>query len=518
MGQIVWTNLPYGNYVVKETTIPVNYTASQTTWNVTVDGTTPNVTINAVNTYVPPQKGSITLVKTDADTNAAISGAYFQLWVWNETAWQAVGTPIATNASGQIVWTGLGAGAYCVTETQAAPGYELGSLVVNYGNGQQYIELAGNANLAIAATNRKSTQPPPPPPDGCWPMYEPMDVVTSLDGRTVYFLDTDNHLVRSMVLQSDGSWKLVEVAGAYQGNSAGAYYNDGNPRNAKFAAPQGIAIDKNNVLYIADTNNNVIRRISADRTTIITIAGIPGYGGFSGDNGPAASAELYHPVGLAVDANATALYIADMGNHRIRKIDLLTGIITTVAGTGTPSVNSATSEGVGDGLPATQASLYFPHDVAIDAYGNLYIADSANNRIRKVSGGVITTIAGNGYNNGLNAPKGVAVDAAGNVYVSDSGNNIVKKYIPSGGGYTMVPFAGTGVGGFNGENGTTQPSVWYPATSGQVYYPRGIHADAFGNVYFADEKNGAVRVVAADGSLRTVVGNGVENGYTPLQN
>ncbi len=269
-------------------------------------------------------------------------------------------------------------------------------------------------------------------------MYEPMDVAVAPCGNYIVFLDTDHHIVRKI----GKSGNLSTLAGVLEIGSAGGYSDGGGDAlKAKFNAPQGIVIDKEGNIYIADTNNHLVRKISRDGR-ISNIAGTPGIGAYSGDGGAAVNAQLNKPIGLALDSKGN-LYIADTNNHRIRKIDMTTGIITTVAGSDRLPTNSATAEGIGDDQAATTASLFFPHDIAIDAADNLYIADSHNHRIRKVlaSTGVITTIAGNGYmgvsgenadaeNVRLSWPKGVAVDANGRVYISDTGNHAVKVLIP----------------------------------------------------------------------------------------
>ena len=175
--------------------------------------------------------------------------------------------------------------------------------------------------------------------------------------------------------------------------------------------------------------------------------------GYSGDNGPATSAELAGPTGVALDASGN-LYIADYGNNRIRKVSP-SGIITTVAGNGTDGFS-------GDNGPATSAELADPWGVALDASGNLYIADIYNNRIRKVSpSGIITTVAGNGTggysgDNGpatsaeLYDPSGVALDASGNLYIADYGNDRIRKVSPSG---IITTVAGNGTVGYSGDNG-----------------------------------------------------------------
>jgi len=188
-------------------------------------------------------------------------------------------------------------------------------------------------------------------------------------------------------------------------------------------------------LYIADTHNNRIRKVSDGIITTVAGDGPDTYdGSFGGDNGPAISAQLNYPQGVAVDA-AGNLYIADSLNNRVREVS--SGVITTIAGNGAAGYS-------GDEGPATGAELDYPSGVAVDAAGNLYIAEYYNHSIRKVSNGIITTIAGNGSqgfsgdggpaaNARLNSPYSVAVDAAGNVYVADTGNNRIRVLTPARG-------------------------------------------------------------------------------------
>ncbi len=270
-------------------------------------------------------------------------------------------------------------------------------------------------------------------------MYEPMDVIIAPCGKYVFFLDTDHHIIRMI----DQNGNLKTVAGVLEIGSAGGYASgNGDPLKAKFKTPQGIAIDKSGNLYVADTGNHIIRKISLKNHTITTIAGQPGIGGYSGDGGQAKDATLRQPMGLAFDSKGD-LYFADVFNHVVRKIDMSTGKISTVAGSGKLPTNSATAEGVGDNGDALDARLLYPHDIAIDAADNLYIADSGNHRIRKVFADTneIITIAGDGILGAstassdatsvhLNWPKGVVVDAKGVVYISDTLNHVVRKLIP----------------------------------------------------------------------------------------
>jgi hypothetical protein len=226
-----------------------------------------------------------------------------------------------------------------------------------------------------------------------------------------------------------------------------------------------------------------------------TVAG-GGYYLVLGDNGPATSAYLYDPGGVAVDS-AGNVYIADGENNRLRKVS--NGVITTVAGNGTPGFS-------GDNGPATSAQLHDPARVAVDSAGNLYIADNNNYRIRKVSNGAITTVAGNGTRgfSGDNIPAtsaqfhdpfGVAVDSAGNLYIADSGNNRIRK-VANG---IITTVAGNGTPGFSGDNG--------PATSAQLNGPAGVAVDSAGNLYIADGGNNRIRKVS-NGVITTVAGNG----------
>ncbi len=297
----------------------------------------------------------------------------------------------------------------------------------------------------------------------------------------LYIADRDNHRVRKVT--PAGTISTVAGTGGMD------FSGDGGPATAaQMRDPGGVAVDAAGNLYIADTNNHRIRKVTP-AGTISTVAGVAGLG-FSGDGGPATAAHLFGPVGVAVDA-AGNLYIADTRNNRIRKVDSA-GDIHTVAGTGT-------SGSSGDGGSATLAQLSGPMAVAVDAAGNLYIADGYNNRIRKVdSAGDIHTVAGTGiYGSSgdggsatvarLGNPYGVAVDAAGNLYISDSGNHRIRKVDSAG---TIHALAGTGTSGFSGDGG--------PAAAAQFFIPYGVSVDAAGNtLYIADLNNNRIRKVSA---------------------
>lgn len=246
--------------------------------------------------------------------------------------------------------------------------------------------------------------------------------------------------------------------------------------------------------------------------SINTVAG-NAIAGYSGDGGLATSAELSNPTGVAVDTIGN-IYIADSANNRIRMVTASTGVITTVAGNGTAGYNNS------DGVAATSANLNSPHGVAVDTAGNIYIADTGNHRIRKVtvtteinSGvtpGYIYTVAGNGTagstgNGGaatsamLNSPYGVAVDTGGNIYIADTNNYRIRKVTVSSGVISTV--AGNGTVGFTGDGGL--------ATNAELHIPYGVAVDSVGNIYIADLYNQRIRkVTAATGNISTVAGNG----------
>jgi sugar lactone lactonase YvrE len=295
------------------------------------------------------------------------------------------------------------------------------------------------------------------------------------------------------VFKINSSGNIFTVAG----NALQGFSGDGGPAtNATLLIPQGVALDSKGNLYIADQWNNRVRKV--DTSGIIsTIAG-NGTEGFGGDSGPAVGAELDRPTGLAVD-NAGNLYIADTNNHRVRKVDP-SGIISTVAGTGTPGFN-------GDGGPAINAEINFPGSLATKG-ANLYLADVANDRIRKVdSTGKISTVAGNGTQGfggdggpatsaQLAQPWGVTVHGA-NIYVADTLNHRVRKVDSSG---KISTVAGDGSAGFGGDGG--------PATNAMLNWPYSVGVDGSGNLYIADWAEERVRKVNTSGTISTFAGNG----------
>lgn len=273
------------------------------------------------------------------------------------------------------------------------------------------------------------------------------------------------------------------------------------------ALPAAIVYDAQGDLFIADTNNQVVRELSA-AGVVTTIAGT-GVQGFSGDHGPAAAAELDSPMGLALDA-AGNLYIADSHNHRIRLVSTATGVITTIAGTGTAGFS-------GDGGAAKAAQLDLPTAVALDSAGNVYVADTGNHRIRRVAtAGTITTVAGNGVegfggDNGpailasIDSPTGLVLDAAGNLYLADTHNGRVREVSAATGLIATVAGVGVAGGGLQQSSGDGGP-----ATAAGMALPRGLTLDASGNLYVADSANHRIRRISSAGTITTVAGDGTE--------
>ena len=328
------------------------------------------------------------------------------------------------------------------------------------------------------------------------PLLLPSAIVFDPAGN-LYIAETANHDVRKV----DPTGNLTTIAGT---GTQGFNGDNGSASAAELDSPQGLALDTANNLYIADTHNHRIRKLSLTTGIITTIAGT-GAAGFSGDNGPAASAQLDLPTALTLDTNQN-LYLADTANHRIRRIDAATGIITTIAGNGTQGYS-------GDSGLATAASIDSPTGIAVDAANNLYLADTHNHRIRRIdaASGLIATIAGTGIAgySGDNAaantaalalPHGLSIDAAGNLYLADTSNNRIRRIDATTGLITTV--AGNGTQGFSGDNG--------PATAAALDTPRATAVSPTTLLTLADTGNQRIRQLEAQSAnIQTIAGLGL---------
>jgi sugar lactone lactonase YvrE len=310
-------------------------------------------------------------------------------------------------------------------------------------------------------------------------LYNPSGVVVDGTGN-IYIADGSHNRIRK--INTNGI--IITICGT----GIAGYNGDGiSATNAEINYPSRIALDKNGNIYVCDDHNFRIRMVDTSGI-IYTIAGT-GISGYNGDNIASTLAQITGSDGIAVDDNGN-VYIGDISNHRIRKISpAIGGIITTIAGTGTIGYS-------GDGGPATLAQLYQPFGIALDKIGNLYEAEYGNYCVRKINtAGIISTIAGNGTRgssgDGLAAtlgqfdwPSGISVDGFGNIYIADVSNNKIRKVDNSG---IITTIAGNGSGGFSGDGGL--------AIDAELASPDDVYPDKNGNLYIADWGNNRIRYI-----------------------
>lgn len=311
-------------------------------------------------------------------------------------------------------------------------------------------------------------------------LNHPRQLAVDVPGN-VFIAEVDNHRVRRI----DPGGIITTVAGTTAGFSGDL----GPATAAQMRRPVDVAVDPAGNVFVADLDNHRIRRIDASTGTITTVVGTTA--GFSGDGGPATTAQLFAPYSIAVDG-AGNLFIGDLGNQRVRRVDAGTGIITTVAGTGTPGFS-------GDGGPATAAELYQPIDVTVNAAGDLFVADFSNHRVRRVDGttGIITTVIGTGVagsagDGGLataaqsDGPVGVTLDADGGLFVVELNNRRVRRIDATTG--LVFTVAGTGEAGVSGDGG--------PATAATMDGPFGTALASDGALLIADRLGQQIRRAA----------------------
>ncbi|MGB8259281.1 MAG: chitobiase/beta-hexosaminidase C-terminal domain-containing protein [Terracidiphilus sp.] len=325
-------------------------------------------------------------------------------------------------------------------------------------------------------------------------LNQPLGVWLDAAGN-LFIADTGNNVIRKVT-----AGKIATVAG---NGKAGESGDGGLAVNARLAAPSGVTVDSHGNLFIADANNNLIREVVA-ATKVIQAYGGNGRPSYAGDGGAALNAQFDDPAGVFIDSTRN-IYIADASNNAVREVVAATGKVAAVAGTG--------KEGyAGDGAAATLAQLARPNAVFVDALGNIFIADAGNNAVREVQAatGTILTVAGNGSwgfsgdggpatSAQLNYPSGLFVDRTGNLFIADANNNAIREVALSTGQIKTV--VGNGQWGYSGDNG--------PATNARLKSPCGIYQDSSGNLFIADSGNNVIREVAAStGKIATVAGNG----------
>lgn len=313
----------------------------------------------------------------------------------------------------------------------------------------------------------------------------PRGIATDTAGN-VYVADTYNHAIRKITAAGE-----VSTVAGLAGNEFGTA--NGTGEAARFNNPFGVVTDNGGNVFVADSSNYAVRKITP-AGVVSPFAGLPGTGGDADGTGTAARFSYAHDVTIDSGGN---LYVADSGNHTIRKITPA-GVVTTLAGLEDTPGNT---DGTG-----SEARFNYPYGVATDNGGNVYVADSFNHTIRKITAaGVVTTIAGQAGSTGsadgtesaarFNHPLGIATDGGGNIYVADALNATIRKITPSA-------WVVTTVAGLAGSSGSADG----PGTTARFYLPSGVETDGAGNVYVADARNNTIRKITSAGVVTTLAG------------
>lgn len=309
----------------------------------------------------------------------------------------------------------------------------------------------------------------------------PQDVAVDGSGN-IFIADTGNGKIRE-ITASTGNISTLAGGGTTSPGDGGV------ATDSVLTTPNGVAVDGSGNVFISESGPGEIRQI--DTKGIINVIAGTGTPGFSGDGSTATKAQLWNPLGMALDSSG-AIYVADESNQRIRKIS--SGNIATVAGNGLGNF-------AGDGGPALMAQINTPLGIAVDSTGDIYFSDSANHRARKIApDGTISTVAGNNAGD-LMQPAGVAVDASANLYIADAQANVIRKVAADG---TLSTIAGkAGTGGYGGDGG--------PASNALLYSPYGLAVDSAGNLFVSDYTNSRIRRIGLDGSITVVAGSGIQS-------
>jgi uncharacterized protein (TIGR03437 family) len=424
--------------------------------------TDPQVTTTVLNT-----SGLITIGGTTRDNNVVVGvswatdrGTAGTATLTGGTQWRATNIP-------------LSAGMNLITVTARDAAGNLGRATLNVASTPQAV-----VTTVVGTGQRGSTGDGGPAVSAL--ISRPIRLDFDSAGN-LYLTDSDNHTIRKVTPQG-----VISTIAGKPGQSG--FSGDNGPATAALLNfPIGVAVDKDGNVYICDNDNNRIRKVTAATGVITTIAG-NGSIGSGGDGGLATAAQFNEPQNVAVDKDGN-VYISDINNHRIRKVNASDGMISTVAGTGVIGFS-------GDGGPAAMAQLNQPNNVSVDKDSNLIICDAGNFRIRKVTAadGKISTIVGRGQSGGtgdggpatdatVNVPTGAIADSVGNIYFSDRGNQRVRKVTAGAGVITTI--AGSGAAGFNGDG--------LAALASSLSFPTGLAIDQAGNLYIGDRDNGRVR-------------------------